>query len=149
MTFEHFWQWIHFLIWFKLVYGSSRHMWLYSKSRTLSRYTKGFIKRAENKHKKQRQQMMTKGGKAHLWPEGKGEGSLQKCELQGARLSSLRVPANQAVGSPSRDLEVSTESVVGLPWARGGFTQLSRHFHDASYLQDRWCLIEQQIHWIK
>lgn len=148
MTFEHFWQWISFLIWFKLVYGSSRHMWLYSKSRTLSLYTKGFIKRAENKHKKQRQQMMTKGGKARLWPEGKGGGSLEMwAPVRAARLPW--VPANQAGGSPGRDLEVSTESVVGLPWARGGFTQLNQHFHEASYLQDRWCLIEQQIHWIK
>lgn len=78
---------------------------------------------------------MTKEGKARLWPEGKGGGAQEREPRSSAQLPRF---AKQAVGSPGRDLEVSTESVVGLP-EPGALTQLSRH-HEASYLQGQMVL---------
>ena len=148
MTFEHFWQWIFFLIWFKLVHGSSRHTWLCSKSWRLPRSAKGFMKKAENTHKKQRHRWWRREERPICdLKEREGEASELWAPVRAAQL--LRAPADWAVGSPSWDLEVTTESVVVLPGALraspsyvGAPTKLATCKTDGAW-------IEQQIHWIK
>lgn len=134
MTFEYFWQWIYFLIWFKLVCGSSSHMWLCSKSWTSSPCAKGLVEK-RCKPQETKTQKTTKGRKARVWPGATGRGWLQK--------HGLKVPCGaggQRKGAllHTRPAWRCSQGFWVPPWTLGTSLSWHRSFCEVSYLEDRW-----------
>lgn len=135
MTSEQSWQWIYFLIWFKLACGSSSHMRLYSKSWTLSLYTKCLMKKTENMPKKQRHRWRGKKERPESdlkQPEKGGFATVIPREVREVLTKQLHRSAHLA-------LEDWLASQVSC-WALGVLPNWYRSFHKVCYLQDRWCL---------
>ena len=146
MTFEHFWQWISFLIWFKLVWIQQTYVIIFKITDIISLH-----QRIHKKSWKRAQETKTTDSKGRegpfvAWRKGRGAPEMW-APARAAQLPECLQAKPQ--GHPAETWRCLQSLWRAFLEPGGGFTQLNPHFQEASYLQDRWCLIEQQIHWIK